>query len=49
VFRPLAAGGLWQAEAAQWDGAHPGAGGYQQMADLIVAHPAWRSFIAAQD
>lgn len=46
VFRPLAASGLWQAEAAAWDGAHPGAGGYQQMADLVVAHPAWRTFTA---
>jgi acyl-CoA thioesterase-1 len=47
VFRPLAAGGLWQAEAAAWDGAHPGAAGYQQMADLIGAHPAWRAFTQA--
>jgi lysophospholipase L1-like esterase len=44
VFRPLAVDGLWNAEAAAWDGAHPGADGYQRMADLIVAHPAWRSF-----
>ena len=44
VFQPLMAGGLWQAEAAAWDGAHPGAAGYQQMADLISAHPAWRRF-----
>lgn len=49
VFRPLAAGGLWQAEAAQWDGAHPGAAGYQQMADLVRAHPAWTSFLTAQE
>lgn len=48
VFRPLAAGGLWQAEAAAWDGAHPGAAGYQQMADLVAAHPAWRSFTDVQ-
>lgn len=48
VFRPLAAGGLWQAEAAAWDGAHPGASGYRQMADLIAAHPAWRSFTEVQ-
>jgi len=47
VFRPLAAGGLWQAEAAEGDGAHPGAGGYQQLADLVSAHPAWRSFTLA--
>jgi lysophospholipase L1-like esterase len=44
VFRPLAADGLWTAEAAAWDGAHPGADGYQRLADLIAAHPAWRTF-----
>jgi lysophospholipase L1-like esterase len=44
VFRPLAADGLWATETAAWDGAHPGAGGYQRMADLVAAHPAWRSF-----
>jgi len=44
VFRPLAADGLWAREAAEWDGAHPGAAGYQRLADLIAAHPAWRSF-----
>ncbi|HEX5380148.1 MAG TPA: GDSL-type esterase/lipase family protein [Phenylobacterium sp.] len=49
VFRPLAAGGLWQAEAAVWDGAHPGAGGYRQMAELVAAHPAWRGFVEGQD
>jgi lysophospholipase L1-like esterase len=47
VWRPLAADGLWSAEAAAWDGAHPGAAGYQRMADLIAAHPAWREFTAA--
>ena len=45
VFRPLAADGLWIREAAEWDGAHPGAAGYQRMADLVAAHPAWRTFI----
>jgi acyl-CoA thioesterase I len=47
VFRPLAADGLWQAEAAAFDGAHPGAAGYQRLADLVAAHPAWRAFTAA--
>ena len=47
VFRPLAADGLWNAEAAAYDGAHPGAAGYQRMADLVAAHPAWRSFTLA--
>jgi lysophospholipase L1-like esterase len=45
VFRPLAADGLWVREAAAFDGAHPGAAGYQRLADLVAAHPAWRSFI----
>lgn len=49
VLRPLMADGIWQAEAAAWDGAHPGAGGYQQMADLVSAHPAWRSFTQVEE
>lgn len=48
VLQPLMADGLFQAEAAAWDGAHPGAGGYQRMADLIAAHPAWRNFTLAE-
>lgn len=44
VFQPLEADGLWREEAIAWDSAHPGAGGYQRMADLISAHPAWRAF-----
>jgi len=48
VFRPLAVDGLWAAEAAAWDGAHPGAAGYQRMAELVAAHPAWRRFTLAE-
>jgi lysophospholipase L1-like esterase len=44
VFRPLAADGLWVAEAQAFDGAHPRAAGYRRMAELVAAHPAWRSF-----
>lgn len=47
VLRPLTADGLFQAEALAWDGAHPGAGGYQRMADLICIHPAWTRFTLA--
>jgi acyl-CoA thioesterase I len=47
VFQPLAADGLWQTEAAAFDGAHPGAAGYQRLADLVAAHPAWRAFTLA--
>ena len=49
VLRALMADGVWQAEAAAWDGAHPGAGGYQTMADLVAVHPAWRSFIRSEE
>jgi lysophospholipase L1-like esterase len=49
VFRPLAADGLWVREAEAFDGAHPGADGYQRLADLILAHPAWRAFTLAPD
>jgi lysophospholipase L1-like esterase len=45
VYRPLAADGLWLREAEAFDGAHPGAGGYQRLADLVAAHPAWRAFL----
>jgi len=47
VLRPLMADGLFQAEAQAWDGAHPGAAGYQRMADLICVHPAWTRFTLA--
>lgn len=46
VFQPLMAGGVWRAEALAWDGAHPGAAGYDQMAELVAAHPAWQAFVA---
>jgi lysophospholipase L1-like esterase len=44
VLGPLARAGAWLDEARAFDGAHPGAGGYQRMADLVAAHPAWRAF-----
>ncbi|WP_395671286.1 GDSL-type esterase/lipase family protein [Phenylobacterium sp.] len=47
VFQPLFADGLWNREAEAIDGAHPGAGGYQRLADLVAAHPAWRVFTGA--
>jgi acyl-CoA thioesterase-1 len=48
VYRPLAADGLWLDEARAFDGAHPGGAGYQRLADLVAAHPAWRSFMAVR-
>jgi lysophospholipase L1-like esterase len=44
VFTALRQSGVWEAEASEGDGAHPGADGYQQMADLVMTHPAWRAF-----
>ncbi|MDO8900546.1 MAG: GDSL-type esterase/lipase family protein [Phenylobacterium sp.] len=48
VLRPLAVSGVWLAEAQAGDGAHPGAAGYGQMAQLVSAHPAWRGFTGRQ-
>ncbi|MAK83083.1 GDSL-type esterase/lipase family protein [Phenylobacterium sp.] len=48
VLRPLAVSGTWLTEAQAGDGAHPGAAGYQQMAELVAAHPAWRGFTGLQ-
>ncbi|WP_374574965.1 GDSL-type esterase/lipase family protein [Phenylobacterium sp.] len=44
VFTALRQAETWEAEAAAGDGAHPGADAYQQMADLVMSHPAWRAF-----
>lgn len=45
VFTALREGGVWEAEAEAGDGAHPEADGYQQFADLVMSHPAWRAFV----
>lgn len=44
VLDALLAGGPWMAEVAAGDGAHPGAGGYAQLAALV--RPAWRAWLA---
>ncbi|MFB6890053.1 GDSL-type esterase/lipase family protein [Kitasatospora sp. NPDC056327] len=36
VTRELAADRIWRAEALAGDGAHPGAGGYRRLADLVL-------------
>ncbi len=36
VLEPLRTSGIWLAEAAAGDGAHPAAGGYEALASLIV-------------
>ncbi|MFD3745631.1 GDSL-type esterase/lipase family protein [Nocardia sp. NPDC058633] len=43
--RELAADPTWIREAGEGDGAHPGNGGYQRLADLILGGP-WHSWIA---
>lgn len=42
VLEALLADPRWMAEALAGDGAHPGDGGYQALADLVVAWAAWR-------
>ena len=37
-------GSAWLQEAAQGDGAHPGAGGYQALAELVTGWSAWQQW-----
>ena len=46
VFDGLMATPTWLEEARAGDGAHPGAGGYSRMADLILTSEAWRVWMA---
>lgn len=41
VAQSIAAHPVWMREAGMNDGAHPGAGGYQFLAGLVAAWPAW--------
>ncbi|MFF7638038.1 GDSL-type esterase/lipase family protein [Kitasatospora sp. NPDC008050] len=43
--RALADDPTWAGEAMAGDGAHPGAGGYQRLADIVLAGP-WHAWIA---
>ncbi|MEM8810182.1 MAG: hypothetical protein AAGF01_29530, partial [Cyanobacteria bacterium P01_G01_bin.38] len=45
--KPLLANPAWMEEAAKNDGAHPAAGGYQALADLIMAWQIWRGWMAS--
>lgn len=45
VFDGLMETPVWLDEARADDGAHPGAGGYRRMADIILANPAWREWM----
>jgi acyl-CoA thioesterase I len=46
VFGALCANAAWTAEAAAGDGAHPGAGGYAALAQLVLAG-GWLEWLAA--
>lgn len=46
VFTPLRANAPWMTEAAADDGAHPRAGGYAALADLVAAWPEWWAALA---
>ena len=41
----LKATSLWLDEARAGDGAHPGAGGYRRLAEIILASEAWRDWM----
>lgn len=45
VFTPLQASSVWISEAAANDGAHPGAAGYTEFADLVQSWSAWLSWL----
>jgi acyl-CoA thioesterase I len=45
TFEVLAAEPRWMSEVRRGDGAHPGAGGYTLLADLVL--PQWQRWIAA--
>jgi lysophospholipase L1-like esterase len=46
VFDGLMATPTWLDEARAGDGAHPGAGGYGRMAELVLASDIWRRWMA---
>lgn len=45
VTRTLAGDSIWKAEALAGDGAHPGPGGYQRLAELVLAGQ-WHAWIS---
>ena len=48
ICADVASSEAWRDEALAADGAHPGAGGYQFVADLIASHPVWQDFLAGR-
>lgn len=45
VFETLARSARWCADVAAHDGMHPRAEGYEVLAELVAASPAWRAWI----
>ncbi len=45
VCAPLRASAHWQEQVAGGDGAHPGAPGYAQLANLVSSWDAWQSWV----
>jgi lysophospholipase L1-like esterase len=46
IYEKLLESEAWRHETACGDGAHPAAGGYDALADLVANWPAWRKAIA---
>lgn len=46
VYEALAQSPVWMAEVARWDGAHPGADGYGELARLVAGWDAWQAWFA---
>src|SRR3954452_3131150 len=46
VYAALRTSRAWVAEVAAGDGAHPGAGGYAELAQLVDCWRAWRAWLA---
>jgi lysophospholipase L1-like esterase len=45
VLTPLRDSPVWRAEASRGDGAHPAAGGYDELAGLVDDWAAWRAWL----
>jgi acyl-CoA thioesterase I len=46
VFDRLKASSTWMREITQGDGAHPGRGGYEELAALVNGWPEWQALLA---
>ncbi|MCJ9429826.1 GDSL-type esterase/lipase family protein [Kordiimonas marina] len=45
IFDAVMASDIWRQEALAGDGAHPGAGGYGLVVDLIAQSPVWQDWL----